>query len=87
MTARTGNGKCNHRSFDYASRGEAARGFAQDDRFVGEFQIHHIRFECLWNDCYCFDLNQAILPEEGLDSCERAGWWMILVDVGVSDGA
>jgi hypothetical protein len=32
--SRTSNSKDNHRSFDYGSRDEAARAFAQDDNFM-----------------------------------------------------
>jgi hypothetical protein len=42
---RTGNGRDrdNRRSFDCASRDEAARGFAQDDRFLGGFEKNRQR--------------------------------------------
>jgi hypothetical protein len=35
---RTGNGKDRSRLYDCASRDETARGFAQDDRFLGEWE-------------------------------------------------
>ncbi len=38
-TARTNNCKCNPRSFDCAPRDETARGFAQDDKFVGHLDL------------------------------------------------